>query len=115
METLKGYTFNSEFQKRLFATVLRDPTFLRSTTGVVKSEYFTDSYLKALMELVERHYETYRIAPTEVALAQIVRDDFTKRQPKPEIKRSSTISSKRCGPSRCPRCNTSRTRPWRGP
>jgi replicative DNA helicase len=80
------YPFGSDFEKRLFALVLKDPTFLRSTTDVVKSEFFANSYCKLSMKLVETHFEKYKATPDEMVFAELVRQEFAKKAPSKEVK-----------------------------
>jgi replicative DNA helicase len=80
------YPFGAEFEKRLFALVLKDPTFLRSTTDVLKSEFFAQGYCKLAMKLVETHVEKYKTAPDEIVFTELVRQEFAKHPPSKEVK-----------------------------
>lgn len=80
------YPFGAEFEKRLFAVVLRDSEFLKRRGDIVKAEYFTHNYCKLSMSLVDDFYGRYKSAPSEVAFQELVRQEFAKHPPSKDVK-----------------------------
>ncbi len=80
------YPFGAEFEKRLFAVVLRDAEFIKRRGDVVKSEYFTHNYCKLSMRLVDDFFAKYKAAPSEVTFRELVRQEFAKHPPSKEVK-----------------------------
>lgn len=82
------YPFGADFEKKLFAVVLRDASFIRQYGDVVKADYFGHNYCKLSMKLVDTYYAEYKVAPSEVAFRELVREEFAKHPPTKELKAS---------------------------
>lgn len=80
------YPFSAEFQVRLFAAIIRDATFLRRFTDVLKAAYFSHAYCRSGMALVERYAKTYRAAPTLETFRMLLDAEFRKRAPSADVR-----------------------------
>lgn len=64
-ETIPGPTFefDADFQTKITAMVLRDPTFAQITDSLIQPGYFTDAAEAALVQMGTTYYATYKKAP----------------------------------------------------
>lgn len=82
-----AYPFDASFQRRIFAAVLRDQTFLRRFGEIIKASYFTDERCRRGMEIVEKFYSEFRSAPSIDTLRQLVNDDLARRNAKRDVQK----------------------------
>jgi hypothetical protein len=75
------FPFDANFEKQLFALIVRDPTFL-SEHPQIRAEMFGHSYCRMSMERVEQHVEKYGSAPTPVSFKEIIRGELARTQAK---------------------------------
>lgn len=69
------YDFDSGFQERIVALMLRDTGFAQLTEGLIKPEYFENTALGALVLIANRYFDKYKKAPGDkTILSKLLKD-----------------------------------------
>jgi replicative DNA helicase len=71
------YPFNSRFQSKILALLLRDPQFLSIHGSVVEPGYFDNPVFVILCRRVINYYKQYKITPSEDTVRELVKNDIT--------------------------------------
>jgi len=69
------YEFDTSFQTKIAACVLKDASFNGKTVGLIKPEYFENSAEAALVNLVIKYYEKYERTPDVSTLISLIKKD----------------------------------------
>jgi len=67
------YEFDSDFQAKITALSLRDPTFNIRTDGLVRPEYMESTAQAVLINLSSRFWEKYKAVPSRTILDHMIR------------------------------------------
>lgn len=88
------YEFDSEFQEKIVALMVRDTPFAQLTDGLVKPEFFEDAGCAALVAVVNNYYERYKKAPGDkVVLASLIRDSIKSKSLTPDLARLAAMKA----------------------
>lgn len=88
------YEFDSEFQEKIVALMVRDTPFAQLTDGLVKPEFFEDAGCAALVAVVNNYYERYKKAPGDkIVLASLIRDSIKSKSLTPDLARLAAIKA----------------------
>jgi replicative DNA helicase len=74
-EEAPRYEFDSDFQQKITALLVRDTQFAQLTDGLIKPEFFESAGNAALVAVVTRYFERYKKAPGDkTTLTSVLRD-----------------------------------------
>jgi replicative DNA helicase len=76
---MSAYEFDDDFQAKIAALVLRDPTFNVKTLGLVEPRFLNSSIDAALVNVGLAYYRTYKRCPTLPILGKLVKTLFDKK------------------------------------
>lgn len=83
---LPRYEFDTGFQAKIAALLIRDTAFCQLTDGLIRCEYFEDIGHAALVSIVSRYYAKYKKAPGDkVTLKSLLRDAARDRLLPPDM------------------------------
>ena len=71
----KKFPFSETFQTKALAVVLRIPSMLQDYVNDIRAGYFGNVEHQNLFRLIQTYYQTYKCAPTEVAIMEMIKDD----------------------------------------
>jgi replicative DNA helicase len=80
-----AYGFNEDFQTKIVALALRDPTFLARTEGLIKPDYLTNVGEAALFDLIRGHYARFRSPPDKAALGVLLKEAVASKKIRSDI------------------------------
>ncbi|MBK6942780.1 MAG: hypothetical protein IPH13_21615, partial [Planctomycetes bacterium] len=66
------YEYGEDFQRRVVALLLQDPTWVVECSGVVRSSYFTNSILRTIVELVLQFAGQYGASPRRETMSLLL-------------------------------------------
>src|ERR1019366_4968088 len=72
---VKRFPFSATFQTKALAVILRYPSMTQDYINDVRAGYFSDTVHQNLFRLVQTYYQTYKCAPTELALMELIQYD----------------------------------------
>jgi replicative DNA helicase len=68
------YDFNTAFQDKIAALVIRDYSFYESTKGLILPEYFESQFNAVLVSIATAFYDSYRSALTPVGFVELIKE-----------------------------------------
>lgn len=74
------YTFDSEFQLKILALLVRDTSFLTRHREVIIPGYFDNPMFSRLCRLVLNFYYAYEATPSKESLNELVKHEFTDKE-----------------------------------
>lgn len=90
---VERYEFDTDFQQKIAAMILRDTQFAQMTDGLIKPDYFENSAYAALISVATRYYEKYKKAPGDKAtLGALIKDSLRTKLLTPELARIAIIA-----------------------
>jgi replicative DNA helicase len=82
------YDFDSDFQQRIVALMMRDPKFMRRTEGLVRPEYMDSEAMSFLVDISNSYFDKYRRIPKGRAIvAELFKDAFSAKRLREELRR----------------------------
>jgi replicative DNA helicase len=85
---VKRYEFDSDFQEKIVALLVRDTPFAQLTDGLVRPEYFESAGLSGLVAVVNRYFAKYKKAPGDkTILASLLRESIRDKILPPDMAR----------------------------
>jgi replicative DNA helicase len=69
-KTKKKYGFDTDFQKKILATVLQDPVYLEEHADVLKPVYFTNTSHEIIARVVLKLHSKLHVRPSRVVLTE---------------------------------------------
>jgi replicative DNA helicase len=82
------YDFDTDFQQRIVALMMRDPKFMRRTEGLIRPEYMDSEAMSFLVDITNSYFEKYRRIPRGKAIVtELFKDGFTAKRIREELKR----------------------------
>lgn len=82
---VEKYKFDSSFQSKIAALILRDTPFMQRVDGLVRPEYFESPSEALLVQLAIRYFEKYKKIPADRTIYKIlIRDDLVAKTMRPE-------------------------------
>lgn len=71
--SLKKYTFDEDFQRKVTACCILDTAFNNRTDGLIKPEYFENEVEGMLVRLVQSFYNKWKKVPNQKLLTQLIK------------------------------------------
>lgn len=68
------YDFDEEFQSKIVALALRDPTFTARTEGLLRPDYLTSAGDAALLDIINGHYAKFKVPPDKAGLGVLLKE-----------------------------------------
>lgn len=79
-EAVPHYEFDSDFQQKIVALLVRDTPFAQLTDGLIRPEFFESAGNAALVAVVTRYFARYKKAPGDkTTLTSVMRDAIRDR------------------------------------
>jgi replicative DNA helicase len=75
---LTTYTFSSDYQDELLATMVRNPELFTGLTGVIQYSYFTGTHSQVVCKLLLEFYKEQMVFPSFAQLGALIQDDARK-------------------------------------
>lgn len=72
------YPYDIQFQVRIVALLIQDPSFLRSYRDIIKPGYFESSGLSTITRVLLKYYDEHYEAPDQVTLRNALEDYLVK-------------------------------------
>ncbi len=73
------YDFDDEFQSKVAALSLRDPTFNIRTEGLIEPSYFLNESEAHLVALSQQYWDKYKSVPSQVVLVKLIKDAIARK------------------------------------
>ncbi|KAA5603490.1 AAA family ATPase [Roseospira marina] len=83
-ETVR-YEFGEEFQAKIVALSMRDPSFLARTTGLVRPEYLTNVGYATLFDLAATHFDKFKGPPDRATLGVLLKEAVATKKIRKDI------------------------------
>jgi replicative DNA helicase len=71
----RRFPFGNLFQTKALAIILRLPSVMQDYVTDIRPGYFSEPTHQTLFRLIQQYYTLYKMAPTEVAMKELVRED----------------------------------------
>src|SRR5690349_9979008 len=84
-EETAQFEFDTSFQTKVAALIMRDTNFAMNTKEIVKPEMFTEDAAGTLVRIVHEHVKTYRAVPDMKILPTILKDEIAAKRIRPDM------------------------------
>lgn len=81
-----GYSFDLGFQKKIVTLFMRDSTFAMRAKDLLKPEYFAESAMGIVVDVVKDYVQIYKAAPDRKLVPTLLRDAIVKRRIRDDMK-----------------------------
>jgi len=85
-EKTRRYDFDSSFQTKIAALVLRDPVFNERSEGLIQPEYFEHSGEAVLVSLTLKYFNKYRRIPANSILLKLLKEGIKRKVIREDLK-----------------------------
>ena len=98
------YEFDTPFQDKIVALMLRDTNFMQRTEGLIRPDYFEDVSNSLVAATVERYFKKYRKSPGDrITFAHVLKDDIANKLIRGDMVGEITARLKGASPADNPR------------
>lgn len=78
-ESEAKFDFDTQFQRKIGALILRDSSFADKVKDAIKPEYFTEDAVASVIALIQEHQKTYRSIPDHTLLPSVIKDGIARK------------------------------------
>lgn len=86
MPVLAPYDFDEDFEKKIVALVLRDPTFNVRTQGLIEAGYINNLAGSAIVGLVNSYWQKYKSLPSRVVFNRLLDISVSKKRLREDLR-----------------------------